>query len=83
MKKSYARMTNSRVDIEDARRQTTLFEDIAVFQEWVATPTGTIEPEQIAFAWVPRCLFGILGVSPFLGRVFLLLTRSQRRLARS
>jgi putative ABC transport system permease protein len=50
MQKGYARMMNSSADIEDAWRQNTVFEDIAVFQRWAATLRGAGEPEQIASA---------------------------------
>jgi putative ABC transport system permease protein len=67
----YSRMMNSPVDIADVRRQNTVFEGVTLFQGSSSTLTGAGEAEQIAAAHVSDNFFGVLGVAPLLGRVFL------------
>ncbi len=70
-KLGYFRMMDSPADVQDARRQSTVFEKVTFLQEWNATLTGESAAEQLAVAHVDRDFFRTLGVSPLLGRSFL------------
>ena len=54
----------------DWRRETDIFEAIAVLTGWRPTLTGGGEPEPIAGEQVSHEYFGVLGVAPALGRDF-------------
>src|SRR5688500_17293698 len=54
----------------DWRRETDIFEAIAVLTGWRPTLTGGAEPEPIAGEQVSHEYFGVLGVAPALGRDF-------------
>jgi putative ABC transport system permease protein len=68
--RGYRRMMNSSADIKDARHDEAVFQEIAPFRSTEATLTGAGEPEQIGGATVPASFFRILGIQPWLGRVF-------------
>ena len=67
----YSRMMDSSADIEDVRRQNSVFQNVALFRNSANTLTGAGEAEQIAGALVSDNFFKVLGVEPLLGRVFL------------
>jgi putative ABC transport system permease protein len=52
------------------RRQNTVFTDIAASESGEATLSGDGEPEQVPGRKVTANLWSVLGVQPFLGRVF-------------
>ena len=58
---------SSGANVLDWQRQSTLFEDIAAFQEWdgVLTFNGIAEPTRVN--WVTPNLMSMLGLKPYLG----------------
>jgi putative ABC transport system permease protein len=73
-------MTNARIDLKEDwhsypnydtyRRQSTTFEDMAIFNRTSRTITGGGEPERVTGAHGSANLFSVLGVTPHRGRVF-------------
>src|SRR5262249_40980508 len=61
----------SATDVDDWRRQNTVFEDIATYGNWSATFLGTGEAERIPGIQVGDGYFQIMKGTPLLGRVFL------------
>jgi putative ABC transport system permease protein len=57
-------------DVEEWRRQSKSFADVAVFDPVSLTVTGTGEAEQVNVARISPNLFPLLGVQPLLGRIF-------------
>ena len=54
----------------DWRRETDLFQEIAVINGWRPTLTGNAEPEPIPGEQVSHEYFSVLGIAPILGRTF-------------
>ena len=54
----------------DWRRETGIFERLAVITGWGPTLTGTAEPEALPGEQVSHEYFDVLGVAPVLGRTF-------------
>lgn len=67
-----ARSLISGPDFLDYRNETTLFEGFAGAFALKGTITGEGPPEEIMAAWTSENMFGILGVTPALGRDFTL-----------
>lgn len=57
-------------DVEDWRRSTIAFEDIAAFARWNAVINGDIS-ERVPAVQVSDSFFGVMGAKPLLGRLFL------------
>jgi putative ABC transport system permease protein len=57
-------------DYQDLRARIHMLEDIAIYQERLATIRGDGEAERVPAANTTDGLFGILGVAPILGRTF-------------
>ncbi len=55
---------------EDWKKQSRLFEDMAIFSRSMSSLTGADEPEQVREARVAANFFPLLGVRPMLGRTF-------------
>ncbi|MGD0778228.1 MAG: ABC transporter permease [Candidatus Solibacter sp.] len=56
----------------DWRRESRFFTDMGAFRGDDFNFTGAGEPEQVSGEYVSASLFPVFGVSPFLGRIFLL-----------
>jgi hypothetical protein len=56
--------------IEDWRKMSHSFDDIAAYAYWQETVTGHGEAERISTLRVSPAFFGVMGASPLLGRTF-------------
>jgi putative ABC transport system permease protein len=56
--------------IEDWRKMSHSFDDIAAYASWQETVTGHGEAERISTLRVSPAFFGVMGASPLLGRTF-------------
>lgn len=64
-------MVTGHANIEDWRRQSRSFSEMAFFSTAVTVFSGTAgEPEKFECAWASPDFFHVLGVAPLLGRVF-------------
>jgi predicted permease len=57
-------------DFQDWRTQCSAFEQAAGYRYWSVNLTGAGEPERVQGYFVTANLFALLGVEPWLGRVF-------------
>jgi putative ABC transport system permease protein len=61
---------SSGANVLDWQRQTTVFEELACFQEWDGILTAAGESDPVRVNWATPNLMGMLGVRPVVGRVF-------------
>jgi len=61
----------SATDVDDWRRQNTVFEDVSTYGSWSATFLGNGEAERVPGIQVGDSYFQIMKGTPLLGRVFL------------
>ena len=70
VRRDQMRFQVSAADFQDWRTQCNAFEQAAGYRYWSVNLTGVGEPERVQAYFVTANLFALLGVEPWLGRVF-------------